>query len=189
MVVLSFTLSPIVILSESMFPAIKTGDVVIVNRDVDYDGIVAGEEGHVVVIDGPSIFLENGVPSFVYAHLDPGVPIVHRVIEKRHINDTYYFITKGDNNPYPDGCFKYKIHENETYALYEYNYTDPVLIPQDRIIGQVVSVIPFIGYFKIHATTILFHSIVLIASITFVKICKRKEINAAREKNAIHLPT
>ena len=72
--------------SESMKPTLYRGDLVIV-RAVDPTTLQVGD----IVIYDP-------------ASLGPGytVPIVHRIIEIIDVSGSLYFITKGDNNPFPD---------------------------------------------------------------------------------------
>ncbi|MHA1372443.1 MAG: signal peptidase I [Promethearchaeota archaeon] len=161
--------SPIIITSKSMIPALNVGDIVFIRPVKDFSKIHAGiNNGDIVAIRNKSIFLENGVPSEVYVHVGDSTPIIHRAIEKFYINNTYYFITKGDNNPAPDGCTRYKTNCSQDYCLIEYNLSNPVLIPQKYILGKVVYAIPFLGYFKIYSmfitiylSTLLFCSFIL----------------------------
>ncbi len=60
-------------------------------------------------------------------------PIIHRVVKKWQENDIYYFQTKGDNNP----------NSITGSAL------DETKISQERIVGNAVLRIPFLGYIKI----------------------------------------
>ena len=56
-----------------------------------------------------------------------GIPIVHRIIDKRNIDGTFWFMTKGDSNDIPD----------------------PDLISQNHINGKVAFTIPKIGWLTI----------------------------------------
>ena len=60
-------------------------------------------------------------------------PIIHRVVRKWQENGIYYFQTKGDNNP----------DSIKTPLL------DETRISQDKIVGNAVLRIPFLGYIKI----------------------------------------
>lgn len=61
-------------------------------------------------------------------------PIIHRVVKKRVDDGVYYFQTKGDHNP---------------DSLKDPNRVDETNIKQDRIIGNALVRIPFLGYIKI----------------------------------------
>ncbi len=69
----------------------------------------------------------------VYHSTDPEIPdpIVHRVIKVNYINGTLYFLTKGDANPINDAQAGFEPANG---------------IPQARVIGKVVYVIPYLGY-------------------------------------------
>lgn len=63
-------------------------------------------------------------------------PIIHRVVKKWQENGVYYFQTKGDNyitNP----------------ASIKSTLLDETSISQDKVIGNAVFKIPFLGYIKI----------------------------------------
>ena len=64
-------------------------------------------------------------------------PVIHRVVEKWSDGGTYYFQTKGDNNPmsYP------QLQETE--------------IPEGKIIGKAVFKIPLLGWVKIIFTELI----------------------------------
>ena len=116
----------VVVISGSMEPTIYRGDLLIVEgvnpEDVKV-GTIEDKQGDIIVFDSQGVW--------------PGAspePIVHRVVGIYIDNSTgkYYFITKGDNNP----------------------DTDPpgpgeVLLPAEKILGRVVSIIPKVGYIRI----------------------------------------
>ena len=83
------------------------------------NGTIADKDGDIIVFNAQGLW-----PSA------PIEPIVHRVIDKYQIGDTWYFRTKGDANSIPD----------------------PVAINENRIIGVVVGGIPYIGWVKIFLT-------------------------------------
>jgi signal peptidase I len=185
-VAISSTYSPYVIMSESMEPVLHVGDVVFVKHDYDYGVVKVGLDGDILVIENYSIFVDNGVPASFYAHLDGKTPIIHRAIEKRMVDEKVYFVTKGDNNPYADGCIKYINWTSTSYSIIEVNSSDPVLIPLECIVGTVVSVVPFIGNFKIHAGTISVHLLVAFG-IFFILSLKKRGIIHAPKKYFVHL--
>jgi len=59
-----------------------------------------------------------------------GEPIIHRVVKKSIINGSYFFQTKGDNNP-------------ASIANVEFN------IPAKEIVGVAAFKIPYLGYVKV----------------------------------------
>lgn len=102
-----------VVISGSMEPTYQKGDILVVGR-VDVNTI---QEGDIVVFDSPF----------------GGIPIVHRVHEIRNEEENTYFVTKGDNNPFPDPYYQ------DTYPG----------IPEEHIIGKPVIKIPKIGWVQI----------------------------------------
>ena len=73
--------------SESMFPTLEKGDLVLIKGPL----VDRLDVGDAIVFDVPSPF-DKTFPS----------PIVHRIIEKRVESGKTYFETKGDNNSVPD---------------------------------------------------------------------------------------
>lgn len=98
----------------SMLPLLREGDIVFVIR-VPPEDI---QEGDIIIYKTQYNTL-----------------IIHRVISVSTINGKYYYITRGDNNPYPD----YRYFENGKG------------IPYERVVGKVlrfghmVLKIPYIG--------------------------------------------
>ncbi|HIS91171.1 MAG TPA: signal peptidase I [Candidatus Faecisoma merdavium] len=92
----------VAIASGSMTPNINKGDVVIIEKTNNYEEIEVGQ---------------------VMAYKYNNVIVVHRVIRKINDDGSYYFYTKGDNNPDED------------------NYP----IKEDMVIGVVDVKIPYIG--------------------------------------------
>ena len=117
------TESPIVVVvSGSMEPQIHEGDLLFV-MGIDAEDIKNGtaedKNGDIIVFNAQGLWFSA-----------PIEPIVHRVIDKYQIGDTWYFRTQGDANLTPD----------------------PQPIPENRIIGVVVGGIPYIGWVKIFLT-------------------------------------
>ncbi|HDN81687.1 MAG TPA: signal peptidase I [Methanomicrobia archaeon] len=93
----------------SNFPSkngFSRGDIVIIKKEENI------EIGDVIVFKTPSL----------------SVPVVHRVVRIKGESKRYY-LTKGDNNAFPD-----------TY------YWGKEGTPEDKVIGRVILVIPKIGY-------------------------------------------
>jgi len=102
-------------ISGSMEPTLKIGDLLIIRGGLKAEDIHANpKDGDIIIFYSPN---------------DPnGLPIVHRAIEKIQKDGKWYFVTKGDNNPYDD------------YKTFGW------LVPEDYIIGKVIFVIPKVGY-------------------------------------------
>ena len=139
------TESPIVIvISGSMEPTIHEGDLLFV-MGVDAEDIKNGtaedREGDIIVFDARGLWFNA-----------PLEPIVHRVIDKYNISDTWYFRTKGDANTLPDLA----------------------PIPESRIIGVVVGRIPYIGWVKIFLTDsgLLIPLLVIISALLIYSIVR-----------------
>lgn len=121
-VVLNTEAPIVVVVSGSMEPSIREGDLLFVmgaNPEDIKNGTAEEKNGDVIVFDARGLWA--GAPE---------EPIVHRVIDKYLVGDTWYFRTKGDANSLPD--------------------REPV--PESRIIGVVIGGIPYIGWIKILLT-------------------------------------
>lgn len=75
-----------VVESNSMYPTLKVGDIIIV-KGVQPSQIKVGD---IIVFSSKNVY--------------PGLTVVHRVINVMYNDGEYYFRTKGDNNPFPDPC-------------------------------------------------------------------------------------
>ena len=139
------TESPIVVvISDSMEPQIHRGDLLFVMGIKPEDiknGTIEDKDGDIIVFNAQGLW-----PTA------PIEPIVHRVIDKYQIGDTWYFRTKGDANPIPDHA--------------------PV--PETRIIGVVVGGIPYIGLVKIFLTEsgLLIPLLVVISALLILSIVR-----------------
>jgi len=102
-------------ISRSMEPTLKVGDLLIIHGGLKAEDIYADpKDGDIIVFKNPS---------------NPeGLPIVHRAIEKIQKDGKWYFITKGDNNPFDD---------RKAFGW---------IVPEDYVIGKVIYVIPKVGY-------------------------------------------
>jgi signal peptidase len=113
--------------SPSMEPNIPTGSLIFIQW-VDGENVVVGPPttGDVLVYYFPNEII---VDYFIFTVYDP-TPWSHRAIQKTEINGTWYFLTKGDANAYPDQ-----------------NALKPsTWVPDDRVIGRVIWHVPYLGY-------------------------------------------
>jgi len=139
------TESPIVVVvSGSMEPQIHKGDLLFVMGREPEDiknGTIIDKDGDIIVFNAQGLW-----PT---APLDP---IVHRVIDKYQVGDTWYFRTKGDANSIPDAA----------------------PIPESRIIGVVIGGIPYIGWVKIFLTEsgLLIPLLVIISALLIISIVR-----------------
>ena len=113
--------------SGSMEPTIPTGSLIFIQK-VSGEDLVAGNKpvGDVVVY-----YFQNTkiTDYFLFAVYDP-TPWSHRAVDKAEINGTFYVLTKGDANRYPD---QNPLNPNSW-------------VPMDRVIGKVVWFVPYLGY-------------------------------------------
>ena len=139
------TESPIVVVvSGSMEPEIYKGDLLFVmgtEPENIKNGTIFDKDGDIIVFNAQGLWF--GAPQ---------EPIVHRVIDKYQIGDTWYFRTKGDANSLPDQA--------------------PV--PEDRVIGVVIGKIPLIGWVKIFLTEsgLLIPLLVIISALLIISIVR-----------------
>ncbi len=107
-----------VVVSESMVPTLGVGDYIIVAQIPDVNTIQAASQPDGEII----VFLRPGSTDEY---------IVHRAIRKIESGGTVSFVTKGDNNAFPDGT--------------------PV--PASNIMGKVIGHVPLVGYFSLFIKT------------------------------------
>lgn len=164
-----------VVRGESMLPTLTHGDLVFVGQ-VSPEKIHADPlNGDIVIIDkGSNCYVEYGGTSLLY-NAPQGQKIIHRVIDKRLINNTWFFLTKGDNNPYCDGGVREIYKSSEDYILFEYNNSNLVYIPQDFILGVVFCKIPYLGLIlQEFAPLVLIPLIIIICIQSILSLMKRK---------------
>jgi signal peptidase I len=105
-----------------MEPTIYRGDVLFV-KNVPSEEIAAGDHlartGDVIVYETQGLWL---VPI--------SEPVVHRVVNETYTSGKWYFTTQGDN------------------VLTNTN-PDPYPVPEDKVYGKVVGIIPKIGHVKL----------------------------------------
>ncbi|MHA1797143.1 MAG: signal peptidase I [Candidatus Helarchaeota archaeon] len=105
--ILGTTMPYSVVVSGSMKPTLNEGDILIIQHV--QDGEI--QKNDIIVFWAKT-----------WGGLDPGTPVVHRVINITYSGESYYE-TKGDNNP-----------------------TSDPLTPYHNVIGKVIFVIPYLGY-------------------------------------------
>ena len=152
--------------SGSMEPNIPTGSLIFVQA-VDPSKIVAGPPpvGDTVIYVQPGTRISD---YFIFASYDP-LPISHRVIEKVEVNGTYYFLTKGDANIYPDQ-----------------NPSNPLSwVPEDRIVGKVVYSIPYLGYPFLWFKNIWLASLVILIIIVIIILPSGEKENAKKMEGSV----
>ncbi|TFG08746.1 MAG: signal peptidase I [Promethearchaeota archaeon] len=139
-----------VITSNSMSPTLNVGDLVI-KGDKKPEDIKAGEEdGDILILKGPEYFYDKGFDPIFWGNLEEDTPIIHRAIDKKKIDDKWYFKTKGDNNLVADGGYKFiNKSKDYDYIVIEYNDSDVIYISETEVLGIVIFTIPYIGYIKI----------------------------------------
>lgn len=103
--------------------------------------------GDIIVIQGANakdlrIDYPNSDIIVFHSPLNPNELIVHRIISTRVINNTTYFLTKGDGNgnPWP---------ETPQSGLDPWDYSPVPGVSQDMIVGKVIMRIPWIGWVAI----------------------------------------
>jgi signal peptidase I len=159
-----------------MEPTLHVGDVVLIDRNPIINEIRTGPDGDIVVLKNDQIFLNEGVPASTFAVNEPNTPVVHRAIQRIEINGTIFFVTKGDNNEYADGCVRYVGTPNASFAMIEYNASNPVLVPSDYIVGKVELIIPFIGLVKIYFPFLLIDFAIMAFGLIYYKIIMKRKV-------------
>jgi signal peptidase len=142
-VVLNTEAPIVIVVSGSMEPSIREGDLLFVSGAIEPEDIKNGtaedKNGDVTVFNARGLWA--GAPE---------EPIVHRVVDKYLVGDTWYFRTKGDAN-----------------LIY-----DLAPVPEDNIIGVVIGGIPYIGWIKILLTEsgLLIPLLVIISAFLVISI-------------------
>ena len=153
-----------IITSNSMNPALNRGDLVIKGYKSSEEIIADNKKGDILIIKGPQYYYKKGIDPFFFGYLANNTPIIHRAIDKKKIGDTWYFLTKGDNNLIPDGATKFLI-KKEDYYLVECDISKAIYIPESEILGVVKFIIPRIGYLGLYFPLILIMVLSLVSII------------------------
>lgn len=139
-----------------MAPYLNIGDFIYVDVKKASDIRVGVPEGDILVIRGPNYFYKKGLDPFFFHYLNNNSPIIHRAIDKKKIDNKYYFLMKGDNNLFVDGVYKIiNLSEDLDYFLIEYNMSNAIYISEDEILGVCLFKIPYLGYLKLYFPLIL----------------------------------
>ena len=154
-----------VIISPSMTPTLNVGDLVIRGEKSPEDIQVGEVNGDILILKGPQYYYEHGFDPRLFNNLANNTPIIHRAIDKKKVDNVWYFLTKGDNNKLPDGGLII-LNDSDDYYLLEYNRTNSIYISETEILGVVIFKIPFIGYINIYFPFIL----ILLISLTILYI-------------------
>jgi len=135
------------IISTSMSPSLNVGDIVIKGKKAPKE-IKTGEDGDILILEGPQYFYENGIDPIMWNNLPEDFPIIHRAINKMKKGDLWYFQTKGDNNWAPDGSLIIKEKTKKGFIA-EFNPNKSIYIPESKVLGVVIKRIPYNGNEKL----------------------------------------
>ncbi len=151
-----------------MVPSLNIGDVVIKGNKEPEEIKTGNEDGDILILKGPQYYYQQGFDPFFWNDLEDNTPIIHRAIEKKKIDDKWYFLTKGDNNWVADGGLQF-LNDSDDYILIEYNSSTAIYVSETEILGIVVFIIPFIGYLNMFFPAILLSLIFIFSFIIILK--------------------
>lgn len=172
----------IVITTPSMEPTLNIGDLAIKSTK-DPAKINANEnDGDILVLKGPQYFYQNGFDPLFWNNLPNNTIIVHRAIAKKSINNTWYFLTKGDNNLYPDGAYKI-LNSTRDSIILEINCSGGIYVPETEIVGIVAFKVPLIGYLNIYFKPIV---VIFFILITIYVLLKAFNLKIKVEQNEVN---
>lgn len=139
-----------VVSSGSMIPALNVGDIIIIRDGGTFGTLVNGD---IIVFNSP--YSNNRV-------------IVHRIYSISETNNLVTIITKGDNNPSPDGW----------------------LVTEEHYLGKVILTIPKIGLLSsIISPPINYLIMGLLLLLIFISELKRIEKKPKKEEESIKSDT
>ncbi|MHA2315977.1 MAG: signal peptidase I [Candidatus Hermodarchaeia archaeon] len=121
--------------SGSMEPVFYRGDLVIV-RAVDPTTLVVGD---IVIYNASSL---NGASG--------DVPIVHRIIEIQDVGGELRFITRGDNNPWPDRYYRTEddILAKVIGSVKYLGFVTLILLPPTGLTSIIILIVTFLVRMK-----------------------------------------
>ncbi len=154
-----------------MIPTLNVGDLVISGEKSGEEINVGEKDGDILILKGPEYYYKQGFDPIFWNYLENDTPIIHRAIDKKKIDHTWYFLTKGDNNLLPDGSFVI-LNKTDEYILIESNSSKAIYISETELLGIVVFKIPFVGYIKIFSTVIIVFITGLLIFYLFLKKLK-----------------
>lgn len=152
--------------NNSMAPSFYKDDILI-RKNVNPENIMVNDA---VIISSPKYYYEQGFDPIFWNFYPNNSYFVHRIIEKRKINDTWFFITQGDQSQWkPDGIIKtiVKIGDYD-YFKFELNTSNRMLIPQEAILGVVLFKIPILGAFLQNSIIIFITFTIIIIVISLI---------------------
>ncbi|MFX1277437.1 MAG: signal peptidase I [Promethearchaeota archaeon] len=129
------------ITSTSMYPTLNIGDIVILGKKAPKDIKTGENNGDILILKGPQYFYNHGIDRMMLNDLSNDIPIIHRAVDKKKKDNTWYFKTKGDNSWIPDGSFIIKEKTND-YILAEYDSAKTLYVPESEVLGVVLRIIP-----------------------------------------------
>lgn len=176
----------IVITSPSMEPTLNVGDLTIRIQKNPNEINANKNNGDILVLKGPQYFYQKGFNPLFWNNLPNNTLIVHRAIDKKNINNTWYFLTKGDNNLYPDGAYNL-LNSSEEYKLIQINCSGGIYVPETEVLGIVAFKIPLIGYFNIYFKPIMLILFIFIGVSILLKIFNLK-IEIKKNTKELHFP-
>lgn len=128
---IAYGLQAVVVDGRSMLPTLQTGDIVFIEK-VNPADIRVGD-----------VIVYRFTGNFYGIYLDNAL-IIHRVIYRYYHNGILCFVTKGDNNPFPDPGYP-SICGTVNIDGYEVGGTPYFYVKGVVIGGQHPLVIPYIG--------------------------------------------
>lgn len=156
-----------------MEPSLKIGDLVIKSEKNPEEIVADDNNGDILIIKGPDYFYSKGFNPLFWNYLKNNTAIIHRAIDKKFINNSWFFLTKGDNNRAPDGAYEI-INETNESIIIQINYTSGIYIPATEILGIVNIKIPFIGYLKLYFVHICITVIITMIIMSILRIFRYK---------------
>lgn len=140
--------STYIVQGSSMEPTLFQGDLVFTSNRKPRDIKTGFYDGDIVIIDGPKPYYEQGFDPLFWFGIPNNTHFCHRVVDKKEINGTWYFLTRGDNSIWLyDGMF-HTLNKSENYLLFEFNGSNLIYISELHILGVVSFKLPFIGHLK-----------------------------------------
>ena len=131
------------ITTNSMFPTLKIGDIVILRSKSPEDIKVGIDKGDILILKGPQYFYNKGIDKMLFGNLPNDVPIIHRAIDKKKEEGKWFFKTKGDNSWFPDGSLSIT-EKTVDYISGENRFSNTIYIPESEVLGVVYKIIPTI---------------------------------------------
>jgi len=129
------------ITSNSMYPTLKVGDIVVLGKKSPENIKVGTNNGDILILKGPQYFYKKGIDKILFGNLPANIPIIHRAIEKKRKNGIWFYKTKGDNNWFPDGSLIIT-EKTKDYISGEYSYINTIYVPESEVLGIVLKIIP-----------------------------------------------